>query len=128
MRSRTSLCNRADLRVDFTRFAPLWVLYTVLLAAIIMMCLPQSKTAYDTASVLSGLAGLMAPIQFCYALLTAQCLFGYLYDTRLCYTIHAMPRPLPLYCVRAPFSSCENSSKMCSTKSSLMPAPVSVTR
>ena len=92
MRSRTSLCNRADLRVDFTRFAPLWALYTVLLAAIIMMCLPQSKTAYDTAYVLSGLAGLMAPIQFCYALLTAQCLFGYLYDTRLCYTIHAMPQ------------------------------------
>ena len=92
MRSRTSLCNRADLRVDFTRFAPLWALYTVFLAAIIMMCLPQNKTAYDTASVLSGLAGMMAPIQFCYALLTAQCLFGYLYDTRLCYAIHAMPQ------------------------------------
>ena len=92
MRSRTSLCNRADLRVDFTRFAPLWALYTVFLAAIIMMCLPQSKSAYDTASVLSGLAGMMAPIQFCYALLTAQCLFGYLYDTRLCYAIHAMPQ------------------------------------
>ena len=92
MRSRTSLCNRADLRVDFTRFAPLWALYTVFLAAIIMMCLPQNKTAYDTASDLSGLAGMMAPIQFCYALLTAQCLFGYLYDTRLCYAIHAMPQ------------------------------------
>ena len=92
MRSRTSLCNRADLRVDFTRFAPLWALYTVFLAAIIMMCLPQSKSAYDTASVLSGLAGMMAPIQFCYALLTAQCLFGYLYDTRLSYAIHAMPQ------------------------------------
>ena len=92
MRSRTSLCNRADLRVDFTRFAPLWALYTVFLAALIMMCLPQNKSAYDTASVLAGLAGLMAPIQFCYALLTAQCLFGYLYDTRLCYAIHAMPQ------------------------------------
>ena len=92
MRSRTSLCNRADLRVDFTRFAPLWALYTVFLAAIIMMCLPQNKTAYDTASDLSGLAGMMAPIQFCYALLTAQCLFGYLYDTRLSYAIHAMPQ------------------------------------
>lgn len=92
MRSRTSLCNRADLRVDFTRFAPLWALYTVLLAALIMMCLPQNKSDYYTASSLAGLAGLMAPVQFCYALVTAQCLFGYLYDTRLCYAIHAMPQ------------------------------------
>lgn len=92
MRSRTSLCNRADLRVDFTRFAPLWALYTVFLAALIMMCLPQCTSAYDAASSLAGLAGLMAPVQFCYALLTAQCLFGYLYDTRLCYAIHAMPQ------------------------------------
>ena len=92
MRSRTSLCNRADLRVDFTRFAPLWALYTVGLAALIMMCLPQNESAYHTASSLAGLAGLMAPVQFGYALLTAQCLFGYLYDTRLCYAIHAMPQ------------------------------------
>ena len=84
MRSRTSLCNRADLRVDFTRFAPLWALYTVLLAALIMLFLPQNEIAYNTASSLAGLAGLMAPVQFGYALITAQCLFGYLYDTRLC--------------------------------------------
>ena len=92
MRSRTSLCNRADLRVDFTRFAPLWALYTVGLAAGIMMCLPQCRTAYYTATTLSDLAGVMAPVQFGYALVIAQCLFGYLYDTRLCYAIHAMPQ------------------------------------
>ena len=92
MRSRTSLCNRADLRVDFTRFAPLWALYTVLLAALIMLFLPQNEIAYSTASSLTGLAGLMAPVQFGYALITAQCLFGYLYDTRLCYALHAMPQ------------------------------------
>ena len=72
MRSRTSLCNRADLRVDFTRFAPLWALYTVLLAALIMLFLPQNEIAYSTASSLTGLAGLMAPVQFGYALMTAQ--------------------------------------------------------
>lgn len=92
MRSRTSLCNRADLRVDFTRFAPLWAVYTAVLLALILMGMPYRPSAHSQASVLTTLTGLMAPVQFCYALVTSLTLFGYLYDARLCYAIHAMPQ------------------------------------
>lgn len=92
MRSRKSLFNAADLRVDFTRFAPLPALYTVGLAVMILTSLANVRSYYSSVSTIRSVIGTMAPIQFVYALLISQCLFGYLFDSRLSSAIHALPQ------------------------------------
>lgn len=92
MKSKTSFCNAAVLRTDFTRFTPVWLLYTVVLASTFLIVLGNVETAYNAAfGIRTVLMPATAVFQFLYALVTAQALFGYLFDTRLCCGLHALP-------------------------------------
>lgn len=89
MKSRTSFFNWCVLRKDLTRFAPLWVLYAV--AEVLCLMTIQLK---DPAILAGDLVYVMGPVSIAhmgYAFLVAACLFGDLFDTRLCNGLHAMP-------------------------------------
>lgn len=91
MKSKTSFCDAAVLRTDFTRFLPVWLLYTVVLAST-FLTLGNAETSYNAAyGIRTVLIPVTAVFQFLYALVTAQALFGYLFDTRLCCGLHALP-------------------------------------
>ena len=89
MKLRTSFFNLAVLRKNLTRFAPLWVLYAV--AEVLGL---MSINVGNPGLVADDLAQIMGPVAIFhagYAFLVAACLFGDLFDSRLCNGLHAMP-------------------------------------
>ena len=90
MKLKTSYFNSTAFKKDVTRFAPTWVLYTVLLLMGFATIMDYSTPLYRTENIVTliSVAGLL---NFCYALVTAQLLFGDLCNSRLCSALHAMP-------------------------------------
>jgi len=90
MKLRTSFFNFGVLRKNLTRFAPLWILYAI--AEVLgIMTLDLGEAAYRMADDLSYVMGPVSIFHAVYALLVAACLFGDLFDSRLCNGLHAMP-------------------------------------
>lgn len=87
MKSRTSSCKRAALGKDLTRFWPVWALYLIGLLLIML------QTTNDRADVVLDDLSRLSIVNALYALVCAALLFGDLYNTRLCYALHAMPLP-----------------------------------
>ena len=90
MKLRTSLCNPTALKKDITRFAPVWVLYTVSLFMILTVVLLEQSEYYRSSNLADTLS-IMASINLCYGLLNGQLLFGDLFSARHCNALHAMP-------------------------------------
>lgn len=89
MKSRTSCYDAATARMELRRFAPVWILYAIgmlLLAA--MSFANMGDTALWAVHELVPASGV---INFLYALVLAELLFGDLYVPRLCYAIHSLP-------------------------------------
>lgn len=91
-RRNGSSLNSADLRVDFSRFSPLPALYTVVLAVVLLTNLANVSDYHSGVRVVQSVITSMAAVQFVYALLVSQCLFGYLFDGKLSSAIHALPQ------------------------------------
>lgn len=91
MKSRISSCNAVALKKDITRFAPAWGLYSVFLALLFYVFSYDYGTTRWAASNLLDTQQVFAVINFGYALLNAQLLFGYLFDSRMCNSIHMFP-------------------------------------
>ena len=89
MKLRTSFFNMTVLRKNLIRFAPVWVLYAVA-EALGLMTLDLSS-ARIVANDLNYMMGPLAICHMVYALIVAACLFGDLFDSRLCNGLHAMP-------------------------------------
>ena len=91
MRSRTSCFNKTVFRKNMTRFAPLWLLYTLcLLMAMTLMYLEDGETFWF-ANRMGELIQLSSMINLVYAPMVAVLLFGDLYSSRMCNALHAMP-------------------------------------
>lgn len=90
MKLRTSFFNFRVLLKNITRFAPLWILYAVG-EVLGLMSLDLENEAAQIANDLCYLMGPVSIFHFAYALLVAACLFGDLFDGRLCNGLHAMP-------------------------------------
>ena len=90
MKLRTSLCNPTALRKDITRFAPVWVLYTVGLFMMLTVVMLDGSEFYQTSGMVGSLS-FMGSVNLCYGLLNAQLLFGDLFSARHCNALHAMP-------------------------------------
>ena len=88
MKLRTSFFNFRVLRKNLSRFAPLWILYAVG-EVLGLMTLPM--TGPSAARDLICLMGPVSAFHMCYAFLVAACLFGDLFDSRMCNGLHAMP-------------------------------------
>ena len=91
MKLRTSFFNPAVLRKDITRFAPLWGLYFVGMLLLCVGGLFREETNLSLASMMGTTIGLFSILNFCYALVCAELLFGDLFNARLCNALHAMP-------------------------------------
>ena len=90
MKLRTSFFNGKVLLKNLTRFAPVWVLFAV--AEVLgLMTLNLNNPAYTIANDLRYVIGPVGIAHCGYALIVAACLFGDLFDSRLCNGLHAMP-------------------------------------
>ena len=90
MKSRISCFNFRVLRKNLGRFAPLWILFTI--AEVLgVMTLDLGNYGSVVAAELSYVTGPVAVAHMIYAFLVAACLFGDLFDSRLCNGLHALP-------------------------------------
>lgn len=90
MKSRTLFFNGTVFKKNITRFAPVWALYGAFLL-MLMVVLALDNSSYYFASNIADSTTFFAIINFFYALVCAQLLFGDLYNSRMCNAIHAMP-------------------------------------
>lgn len=89
MKSRTSSSNWTVFKKDITRFAPVWIVYTLCLLMGLLL-LAEDMDYWTTANIGYSLT-IMGAVTCGYGLLTAQLLFGDLFNTRMCNALHAMP-------------------------------------
>ena len=90
MKSRTSFFNVTVFKKNITRFAPVWALYSVFLLMLMVLLAVDNESFYFASNIASSI-GLFAIVNFFYAPLCAQLLFGDLYSSRMCNALHAMP-------------------------------------
>lgn len=90
MKSRTSFFDSTILKKNITRFAPAWGLYLVFLLLIMGLMVDRDGSVWY-ASNLAETTAAMAILNFAYALVVAQLLFGDLYSSRMCNALHALP-------------------------------------
>ena len=93
MKLRTSFSELTMSRKNIFRFAPIWVIYTVLTTMILtrgtaLMGTYDRIARYGLANWFTG----FSVVNFLYAGLIAMALYGDLYKTRMCYALHAMPQ------------------------------------
>lgn len=91
MQLRISFCKPIDLKKDMFRFAPVWALY--LIGMLLFLMGNGYYGFYDRFAyyVLTNMIPAFGIVNLCYASLCAVALFGDLYNTKLCYSLHAMP-------------------------------------
>ena len=90
MKLRTSFFNPTAFKKDVTRFAPVWVLYSIGLFMILAVCVIDRVDAYRAESLATSLV-FMVFINLGYGFLNGQLLFGDLFNARHCNALHAMP-------------------------------------
>lgn len=90
MKLRTSSSKSAIIRKDIARFAPLWILYLVGLLLMMLTAIGR-QTPYYIGRSLDGSLQFLLWINMIFGALSAQLLFGDLFQTRLCNALHAMP-------------------------------------
>ena len=91
MKSRTSFSKLTTFKKDLFRFSPVWVLYIVVL---MLLLAGQGGYAYDrfARNVITEIIPGFGVVNLIYAVLVAQMLFGDLYNTRMCYSLHSLPQ------------------------------------
>lgn len=91
MKLKTSFFKGVTLKKDILRFAPIWALY--LIGMLMVLLEMGSYGDYDNfaRNRMPGLVVGFGVVNLCYAGICANLLFGDLYNTKLCYSLHAMP-------------------------------------
>ena len=90
MKSRTSFFNPTVFKKNLTRFAPVWVLYSLMLLMVLTALLDMGTPYHRSLNLVDAITA-FALVNLCYALVNVQLLFGDLYNARLCNALHAMP-------------------------------------
>ena len=93
MRSRTSCFNKTVFRKNLLRFAPVWGVYTLCLVMGILLLYTNGGNMkhFHFARHMTDLVEIMAMVNLAYAPIVAALLFGDLYNSRMCYMLHAFP-------------------------------------
>ena len=89
MKSRTSFFNPTAYRKNLTRFAPAWALYGVILLLILVTMVGSNYSWFDSGLIKTLMIFPVANIIF--AFISAQLLYGDLYNSRMCNALHALP-------------------------------------
>lgn len=91
MKSKTSFFNGTVIQKNATRFAPIWALYGVMWLLILVTMLDSDGSGYWFASSWVNSLQAMPVLNCIYAFICAQMLFGDLYNSRMCNSLHALP-------------------------------------
>ena len=92
MKLKKSCYDPAFCRMGFKRFAPLGILYTLVLVLLTLSNVNLGRNLYgDITTSLHSCFQYTLLINFAYAFILVQLLLGDLYVPRLCYAIHALP-------------------------------------
>ncbi len=91
MKLRTLCCKPVALKKDILRFAPAWVLYSVGMLLVFMETGNYSEYDRFARNNLPEMVAFFGVVNLVYAAVVANLLFGDLYNTKLCYSLHAMP-------------------------------------
>lgn len=91
MKSVTSFFNVSVLRKDILRFSPIWSIYSVFLLLTVSATAAAGGGGLLMLFRLEEMLPYMAIVNLIYAALSAMTLFGDMYDSRMCYALHAMP-------------------------------------
>lgn len=93
MLSKTSCFNKTVYKKDLVRFAPAWGVYLLclILGMTILYTDDSSARNFWFAHRMGELILVMAAVNLFYAPLVAQLLFGDLYNSRMCHSLHTMP-------------------------------------
>lgn len=89
MRSRISLFNRTVLKKNVTRYAPAWGLYSLGLMMMLVTQLEGGRASHFASNMAYTLES-MGIVNLIYALVSAQLVYGDLYNTRMCNALHAL--------------------------------------
>ena len=90
MKSRTSSFNRTVFQKDLTRFAPAWGICLILMLLATIGMADRSAAYYRLQNLRDSITA-MSWLNLIYAAAVAQLLFGDLYNSRMCYALHALP-------------------------------------
>ena len=91
MKLRISCFKTVPLKKDIFRFTPVWALYVTAMMMTLLEMASYSEYDQFARSNLNGLVMGFGVVNLLYAGLCANLLFGDLYNTKLCYSLHAMP-------------------------------------
>lgn len=92
MKLKRACYDPAFCRMGFRRFAPLGILYTLVLMLLTLVSVNLGSNQYGNITTsMSSFSQLTVLLQLGYAFVLAQLLLGDLYTPRLCYAIHALP-------------------------------------
>ena len=93
MRSKISCFNKTVYQKNLARFVPVWGVYGLSLVVGILLLYTNGGTAkqFHFANHMTQLVEIMGVVNLLYAPLVAQLLFGDLYNSRMCYMLHAFP-------------------------------------
>lgn len=90
MKSRTSFFKPITLKKDIFRFAPVWALYLIGMM-LVLLTDGYNEYSYFAKYTLTPMMPAFAVVNLGYALIIGMLLFGDLFNTKMCYSLHAMP-------------------------------------
>ena len=91
MKSRISFSKLTPMRKSIFRYAPIWALYLIA-TALIVMTISGFQEGHQVAKSLPDWIKAYGIFNLCYAYVCASGLFGDLYKTKMCYALHALPQ------------------------------------
>ena len=90
MKSKTSFFKPIALKKDIFRFAPVWALYLIGML-LVMLADGYDDYSYFAKYTLTPMLPAFGVVNLGYALVIGMLLFGDLFNTKMCYSLHAMP-------------------------------------
>ena len=90
MKSRTSFFNPTVFKKNMTRFAPVWIAYSIFMLLMMSTILGLDNECVRSLNAADRVTS-MAGVNLIYAFVLAQLLFGDMYSARLCNALHALP-------------------------------------
>ena len=92
MKSRTSFSKLTTFKKDLTRYAPLWALYAIMTLLVLLVSIDAGSYDQTAKYAMSSCVSAFGIVNMLYAVICALLLYGDLYNTRLCYALHALPQ------------------------------------
>ena len=91
MKLKTSFSKLTTFRKDITRFAPVWIIYMIVVLMVLVGQFAHMEYSWVAYRVIETITS-FGIVNLVYAAVIAAMLFGDLYNTRMCYSLHTLPQ------------------------------------